>query len=348
MQEDVQAKYITPGFENVHFVHKALPEIDREKIHLKIKVFNHEFSAPFIVGAMTGGTPKAKKINTSISEAVEELNLGMGVGSQRAAIDEPRLESTYRIVRKRAPNAFLVANIGASQLVRGYGVKEASRAVEMIEADALAIHLNPLQEAIQPEGEAQYAGVLEKIEELTQNLQIPIIAKETGAGISAEVAKRLERIKVEGVDVSGAGGTSWAAVEHHRARTANDTFHERLGRSFWDWGIPTIISIIEVSQSTKLTIIGSGGLRSGLDMAKTLALGASLTSMSTPLLRPATKSTSEVKETLKLIIEELRNTMFLVGAESIEELKKAPVMVIGKMAEWLERRGFKPEMYARR
>jgi len=348
LEKDVQARCITTGFESAHFVHCALPEIDRDKIRLAAKVFGHNFSAPIIVGAMTGGTKEAMKINRFIAEAVEELGLGMGVGSQRAAIESQKLESTYKIVRRKAPEAFLIANIGAPQLVQGYGVKEAEKAVEMIEADALAIHLNPLQEAIQPEGEANYAGGLQKIEEITEALEVPVIVKETGAGISAEVSKKLEQVGVQGIDVSGAGGTSWAAVEYYRAKTAKDVFQQRLGESFWDWGIPTVASLVEVSQSTKLAVIASGGVRTGIDVTKALALGASLTSMSTPILRPATKSASEVKKALNFIVEELRNTMFLVGAESVGELKKAPVVLLGKTAEWLEKRGFKPEKYARR
>jgi len=348
LKENVQARRITTGFENVRFVHQALPEVDRNKIRLSTRVFDHKFSAPIFVGAMTGGTQEAKKINMFIAEAVEDLGLGMGVGSQRAAIEDSRLESTYRIIREKAPKAFLVANIGAPQLVQGYCVKEAEKAVKMIEADALVIHLNPLQEAIQPEGEASYEGVLQKIEEIAEALQIPLIVKETGAGISAEVARKLERVGVKGIDVSGAGGTSWAAVEYFRAKTAGDEFRQRLGESFWDWGIPTVASLVEVSQSTKLTVIASGGIRTGTDVAKAVALGASLVSISTPILRPATKSANEVKEALNFFIEELRNTMFLVGAESVDELGKVPIVLLGKTAEWLEKRGFKPKMYTRR
>jgi len=348
LQRDVQARQITTGFEDVYFVHQALPEINRDKICLSTNVFGYEFSAPIFVGGMTGGTPEAAKINSSIAEAVEELGLGMGVGSQRAALEEPKLGSTYKIVRKKAPNAFLIANLGASQLVKGYSVEEAVKAIEMIEADGLAIHLNPLQEAIQPEGEANYEGCLQKIEKLAEKLQVPLIVKETGAGMSAEVAKRLERIGVKGVDVSGAGGTSWAAVEYYRAKTVNDAFHQRLGKSFWDWGIPTVVSIIEVHQSTKLTTIASGGVRTGTHIAKALALGADLASMSTPILSPATKNAGEVKKTLNFFIEELKNTMFLVAAESVQKLKEAPLVMLGKTAEWLERRGFKPEVYSRR
>ena len=347
LEEDVQARRVTTGFENVHFVHKALPEINRDEIRLSTKVFDHEFSAPIIVGAMTGGTQEATKINKFIAEAVEDLGLGRGVGSQRAGLEDSKLASTYKIVRKKAPTAFLIANIGAPQIVQGYG-KKVERAVEMIEADALAIHLNPLQEAVQPEGEANYSKVLRKIGEIVESLQVPVIIKETGAGISAEVAKELERVGVKGIDVSGAGGTSWAAVEYYRAKTAKDTFHQRLGESFWDWGIPTVASLVEVTQSIKLVTIASGGVRTGTDIATALAIGANLVSMSTPLLRPATKSASEVKKTLGLLVEELRNTMFLVGAKTMVGISQVPLVILGETAEWLEKRGFKPETYARR
>lgn len=348
LEENVQARHVTTGFEDIFFVHRALPEIDKDKIDLSTKVFNHEFSAPIIVGAMTGGTSEATKINAAIAEAVQKLGLGMGVGSQRVAIEDEKLKESFVITRKKAPTAFLIANIGASQLVKGYGLKETKTAVEMIDANALAIHLNPLQEVIQPEGETNFVGVLQKIEEITKALEIPVIVKETGAGISAEVAKKLEAIGVKGIDVAGAGGTSWAAVEYHRAKTVKNYFHKRLGETFWDWGIPTAISLIEVSQSTKSEVIASGGIRSGIDVAKALALGASLSSISLPILHPATKSAEHVEKALRLIIEELKNTMFLLGIESIKKLSKAPLVITGKTAQWLIMRGFKPELYARR
>jgi len=347
LEENVRANVHT-GFEDVHLVHRALPEVDRDRIHLNTTVFKHEFSAPVFIGAITGGTRVAKRINSFIAEAVEELGLGMGVGSQRAALENPKLASTYKIVRKKAQSAFLIANIGAPQLSKGYRVQEAQKAVDMIEADALAIHLNPLQEAIQPEGEAKYRGVLRKIAEIVDALQIPVVVKETGAGISAEVASKLEKIGVQGIDVSGAGGTSWAAVEYYRAKTAQDSFREKLGKRFWDWGIPTAASVVETSRSTNTTVIASGGVRTGKDVAKSLALGASLACMSTPILKPATINADKVKEALDFVIEELRNTMFLVGAENLERLKKSPAVILGRTADWLKQRGFKPEAYARR
>ncbi|MEA2089388.1 MAG: type 2 isopentenyl-diphosphate Delta-isomerase [Thermoproteota archaeon] len=348
LEENVQARQVTTGFEDVHLIHRALPEIKRNKISLSTTIFNHKFSAPLMVDAITGGTAEATKINVAIAEAVEELGLGMGIGSQRAAIENPKLENTFAVARKKAPTAFLAANLGGAQLNRGYGVKEAKKAVEMIDADALVIHLNPLQEAVQPEGETNYEGVLKKIGEIAHALAVPVIVKETGAGVAAEEAEKLESVGVGGIDVAGAGGTSWAAVEYYRARMKKNKFSQRLGETFWDWGIPTTISVAEVAQSTSVTLIASGGIRTGSDVAKALAVGAHITSLSSPILQPATESSEEVKNTLSLIIEELRNVMFLVAAKSVEKLRKIPVVITGKTAEWLQMRGFHPELYAKR
>ncbi|MEM3824670.1 MAG: type 2 isopentenyl-diphosphate Delta-isomerase [Candidatus Bathyarchaeia archaeon] len=348
LNKNVQAKVVTTGFEDIHLIHKALPEINKQKIDLSTEVFSHKFNAPLIVGAITGGTSKATKINAAIAEAVEEFGLGMGVGSQRAAIEDKRLEKTFAIVRKKAPTAFLIANIGGVQLVHGYGLKEAKRAIEMIDADALSIHLNSLQEAIQPEGQTNFEGILSKIRELAQELDIPIIAKETGAGIAAEEAKKLEEAGVKGIDVSGAGGTSFAAVEYYRAKEKRNDFQQALGSVFWDWGIPTAITLIEVAQTVKIPVIASGGIRNGIEMAKALALGASLTSLSHPILQTAIKNVEETKKLLAILIEELKNSMFLVGASSIQALRKVSLIITGKTAEWLKMRGFNPESYARR
>ena len=346
--ENVQAQQTTTGFEDVYLVHKALPEIEREKISLSTFFFDHKFSAPLIVGAMTGGVSEATKINKAIAEAVEELGLGMGVGSQRAAIEDPDLKNTFAVTREKAPTAFLIANIGGPQLVRGYSVQEARKAVEMMDADALAIHLNPLQEAVQLEGETNYTGILNKISEIAEAIGVPVIVKETGAGIAAEEAKLLEAAGVAGIDVAGAGGTSWAAVEYYRAKRDQDELRERLGKTFWDWGIPTVASLAEAVQSVNLPVIASGGVRSGVDVAKALALGASLASLALPILPPATKGERHVKKELQLVLEELRNTMFLIGAESIQKMRRAPAVITGKTAEWLRMRSFHPEIYARR
>jgi isopentenyl-diphosphate delta-isomerase len=347
LEENVQARRATTGFEEIYLVHRALPEIERSQINLSTTVFNYKFSAPIIVEAMTGGVDKATKINSAIATAVEKLGLGMGVGSQRAAIEYPKLEHTFTVVRKKAPNAFISANLGGAQLVKEYGVKEAKKAVKMLQADALAIHLNPLQEAVQPEGDTGYTGLLKKIEDLVRALDVPVIVKETGAGISAEDAEKLEESGVAGIDVAGLGGTSWAAVEYYRAKRNGNECHN-LGEAFWDWGIPTVASLIETAQRVRVPVIASGGLRSGIDMAKALALDASLTGVAYPILGPAVDGAEAVEKKLRLLIDELRNAMFLVGADSVQKLKKVPVIVTGKMADWLAIRGFDFRAYARR
>lgn len=348
MNQNVQARNVTTGFEDTSFIHRALPEIDREKIDLTTRVFGHKFAAPLLVGAITGGTQMATKINATIAEAVEQLGLGMGVGSQRAALEDKKVEETFAIARKKAPKAFLIANIGGVQLKNGYGVQEIQKVVDMIDADAVAIHLNALQETAQPEGQTNFSNVLQKIREVAGEIDKPVIAKETGAGIAFEEARRLEAANVKGIDVSGAGGTSFAAVEYYRAKEREDNVQRRLGDVFWDWGIPTAASIVEAAQATYVPIIGSGGIRSGVDVAKALALGASLASFSQPILRSAVKGVKETFRILSILIDELRNVMFLVGADSVQTLRKTPIVIRGETSEWLRTRGFEVESYAQR
>lgn len=348
LEKDVEAHTIKTGFDDIYLVHTSLPEINTVNIDLSTHFCGKKLSAPIVIEAMTGGTKQSKEINSLLAGAAESLGIAMGVGSQRVAIENPELTDTFKIVREKAPNAFLIANIGAAQLAKGFGLREVKIAIDMIEADALAIHLNPLQEAVQPEGEANFAKVIEKIRELTNSIDIPIIAKETGAGISAEVAKNLESAGVKCIDVSGAGGTSWAAVEYYRATKARDAQRQSIAKAFWDWGIPTAVSIVEVSKSTALPVIASGGVRTGMNVAKAIALGADLAGMSLPLLKPAFVGQEKILKTLKMLIEELKTTMFLSGAKSISDLKSIPVIVTGFTAEWLKLRGFNPESYARR
>ncbi len=341
LEQKAQARNVKAGFEDIHLVHRALPEVNRKDINLSTSFLGKKFNAPLIVGAMTGGTEEAISINSAIAEAVEKLGLGMGLGSQRAAIEDAKLEKTYAVARKAAPNAFLIANIGGVQLVHGYGIKEVRKVVEMIDADAVAIHLNALQEAVQPEGQTNFKGVLAKIAQVAGELDKPVIVKETGAGISAEDAKALQEAGVKAIDVGGVGGTSFAAVEYYRGRTS-------LGEAFWDWGIPTAVSIVESTQSAKLPVIASGGVRSGMDAAKALALGASLASVSQPVLEAAVKGSKETEQLLSCLIDELRNVLFLVGAENTAGLAKVPLIISGGTAEWLKSRGFNIEGYARR
>jgi isopentenyl-diphosphate delta-isomerase len=348
LNQNVQARRATTGFEDVCFIHRALPEINKQQIDLSTTVFNHTFAAPLIVGAITGGTMEAEKINATIAEVVEELGLGMGVGSQRAAIEDKQLEKTFAVARKKAPTAFIIANIGGAQLATGYGLREARKAIEIIEADAIAIHLNPLQEAVQPEGQTNFQGVLKKIGEIAEELKKPVIVKETGAGIAAEEAKKLEQADVKGIDVSGTGGTSWAAVEYYRAKRHRRSFQPKLGDTFWDWGISTATSVIEVCQTVRIPVIASGGIRDGVDVAKALALGARLASLSQPVLQAAVKGAKETRNMLSLLAEEMKNAMFLVGADSVQKLHEIPLIITGKTAEWLSIRGFNIEKYARK
>ncbi|MGF3521869.1 MAG: type 2 isopentenyl-diphosphate Delta-isomerase [Candidatus Bathyarchaeia archaeon] len=347
LNERAQAKETTPGFEDVHFIHKALPELDKNKIDLSTYFLGHKFNAPLMVGAMTGGTPEAEKINANIAQAVEELGLGMGIGSQRAAVENVKLTKTFAVARKKAPTAFIVANIGGVQLVHGYGLTEIKKAIEMVDADAVAIHLNALQEAVQPEGQTNFEGVLEKIRELADKLDKPVIVKETGSGIAAEEAKQLEAAGVKALDVGGAGGTSFAAVEYYRTKRS-ETDTRLMGEIFWDWGIPTVVSIVEVAQTSKISLIGSGGIRDGTDMAKAIALGSTLTSITQPVLQAAVESAEATKRLLFILMEELKTTMFLVGSKDVQQLAKVPVVLVGNTAKWLETRGFNVKGYASR
>jgi isopentenyl-diphosphate delta-isomerase len=346
LNEKAQARKATAGFEDVQFIHRALPEVDKKKIDLSTTFFGHKFSAPLIVGAMTGGTAEATRVNAAIAEAVETLHLGMGVGSQRAAIENQKLAKTFAVARKKAPTAFLIANIGGIQLVHGYGLKEVKKAVEMIDADAVAVHLNALHEAVQPEGQTDFKGVLAKIGEIAGELDKPVIVKETGAGIAAEDATKLEAAGVKAIDVGGAGGTSFAAVEFYRSKM--NSVQQFLGDAFWDWGIPTVASLIETTQAVKIPVIASGGVRNGTDVAKALALNACLASVSQPALQTAVKSAKDTENMLSFLIEELRTAMFLVGAEKVQSLTRTPIVVTGKTAEWLKTRGFNVENYAKR
>jgi len=347
LNEAVESNTITNGFEDVYFVHRALPELDKADIDVSTEFLGHRFEAPVIVEPMTGGEQTlSKEINEALASMVEEAGIGMGLGSQRAALEDSSLEETYTIVREKAATAFLMANIGCTQLISERGVEYARRAVDMVDADALSIHLNPLQEAIQPEGETCFSGVLKRIEDVVKEVKVPVIVKETGAGIASEDAKMLVKVGVACIDVAGAGGTSWAAVEHYRAKSNQDELRARLGKTFWDWGIPTAICLIEVKQSVDVPVIASGGIRTGIDGAKAISLGADLVGMALPFLKSAVKG--EAKKTLNIFLEELKNVMFLVGAENLESLRSAPIVITGKIGEWLNERGFDTKIYARR
>jgi isopentenyl-diphosphate delta-isomerase len=267
---------------------------------------------------MTGGTGVAETINRHLAEAAERCGIALGVGSQRKALEDPATAKSFE-VRRYAPSVPVVGNLGAVQLNYGYGVAECRRAVDMIQADALALHLNPLQEAIQPEGQTRFADLLPKIAEVVAALGAPVIVKEIGNGISGAVGRRLRRVGVEIVDTAGAGGTSWARIEASRAEDLE------LGELFADWGVSTAASIRELAAIDGLTVIGSGGLRNGIDAAKAVALGASLVGMAYPFLEAATESVDAVVARIERITRELRIVMFCLGVRTLEELRRVPL-----------------------
>jgi isopentenyl-diphosphate delta-isomerase len=316
LKEDVQSG-LTTGLENYSFTHQALPEIDLESVDLSQTVFGKRLEAPILISSMTGGTPEASRINQILATAAQESGIAMGLGSQRAAIEHPELASTFQ-VRHVAPNILLLANLGAIQLNYGYGVEHCQRAVDMIEADALILHLNPLQEAVQPEGETNYAGLLAKIEAVCKALPVPVIAKEVGWGISTDTARQLVDAGVAAIDVAGAGGTSWTQVEMHRAKNPSQA---RLAGTFRPWGIPTAESLRLVRKNCpEITLFASGGLRNGLDIAKCIALGAVLGGMAGPFLRVATESVEATLTAIQETQREIQVTMFASGAPTLETL----------------------------
>lgn len=336
LSKEVQAKTTSTYLEYVQLVHNALPELDFDEIDTSTTFLNHKFGAPLIIDSMTGGTPEAAKINERLAETAEELGLGMGLGSQRAGLKSKELAETYSIAREHAPNAFLIANIGGAQLAKGLSIDEAKQIIDMINANALVVHLNPLQELIQPEGEPKFKGVYQKIAELVKSLDIPVIVKEVGAGISKEVAARLQVLGVKAINVAGSGGTSWAGVEKLRAESAGDELKIHLGEMFWDWGIPTAASLIEVRKTVNLPLVASGGLRNGLEVAKCLTIGADMCAMALPFLKQAAVSKEAVIQFANLLLNELKSTMYLVGAKDVKALKVSRRVLIGPLAEWLK------------
>ncbi|MGI0037693.1 MAG: type 2 isopentenyl-diphosphate Delta-isomerase [Nitrososphaera sp.] len=333
LRHNVQAKATTTLLEYVRLIHNALPEMDYDDIDTSTEFLGHKFAAPIIIDSMTGGTDEATIINGRLGEVAEKYGFGMGLGSQRAGLKSEELAATYSVARKNAPNAFLIANIGGAQLAKGLNTDEARTIVRMIRANALVIHLNPLQELIQPEGEPRYKGVLGRIADIAKTIDVPVIVKEVGAGISREVAVKLEMAGVSAINVAGSGGTSWAGVEKLRADASKDNLKSRLGEMFWDWGIPTAASLLEVRNSVRLPLIASGGLRNGLEAAKCIALGANMAAMAYPFLRAAAESRESVFAFADLLLTELKSTMFLVGARNIASLSSSRYILTGPLAQ---------------
>jgi isopentenyl-diphosphate delta-isomerase len=317
LEQDVRSA-LTSGLEKYHFTHEALPELDLNRIDTSLSLFGKKLHSPILISSMTGGTSEAETINLRLAETAQECGVAMGVGSQRAAIENPEQASTFQ-VRRVAPDILLFANLGAVQLNYGYGIDQCRRAVDMIEADALILHFNP------PGGSSgcrryELAGLAGKVEEICKKLEVPVIAKEVGWGISEQSAKLLADCGVSAIDVAGAGGTSWSQVEMHRAP---DEFTRELAATFVGWGIPTADSILNVKKAVPdMTIFASGGIKDGLDIAKCIALGATLGGMAGQFLKAAAiSSTKSAVQMMKLTKRQIEVTMFAAGAKEIRELR---------------------------
>ncbi|TFE30097.1 type 2 isopentenyl-diphosphate Delta-isomerase [Cohnella luojiensis] len=317
LNEDVKGRGEGTGFDRYRLRHLALPEIDFRTIDTSVRFLGRQLKAPLMISSMTGGTDEANRINIRLAEAAERRGWAMGLGSLRAAIEQPQSTGSFQ-VRKYAPNIPLLANLGAVQLNYGYGIEECRRAMELTEADGLVLHLNGLQEVFQSGGDVNFGGLLRKIEKLCRASSFPIGAKEVGFGIDGETAKRLAEAGIAFIDVAGAGGTSWIEVEKHRS---DDVIRKAAANAFLDWGMPTAECIREVkAELPNSVLIASGGMASGVDAAKALALGANLASFGRALLAPALQSTQQVEVLFERVEFELRAAMFGIGAVNVERL----------------------------
>ena len=323
LEEDVQFNRLTNGLDRYRFTHCCLPELDFSEIDLSTVFLGKKLGVPLLISSMTGGTQKAKTINYRLAEIAQKYKIAMGVGSQRIAVENPDVADTFA-VRELAPDIPLFANLGAVQLNYTYGLDECLRVVDILAANALILHLNPLQECIQPHGDKNFKGILDKIEDLCSKLPVPVIVKEVGNGISGKMARRLIEIGVKAIDVAGAGGTSWAKVESERAE---NILQRQLGKSFADWGLPTAECIESIRRvDSNIPLIASGGLRNGIEAAKAIALGADLAGLAFPFLQAASESASAIDELVELLIAELTTVLFCTGNKNLAELKKSRVI----------------------
>ncbi|HJJ54951.1 MAG TPA: type 2 isopentenyl-diphosphate Delta-isomerase [Methanocorpusculum sp.] len=332
MTEDVS--FGNPGFDDVRLVHQAAGGVDMADIDTHMMLFGHELSAPLFIAGMTGGHPDTKTLNRTLAEVAESANVALGVGSERAALEDPALADSFTVVRDAAPHAFIAGNIGVAQIIE-HGAEWAEKAVELIDADALCVHINPLQELFQPEGDCVGRNICSAISDAVSAVSVPVIVKETGAGMSRESAEKFYAAGAAAVDVGGFGGTSWAKVEMLRSGRlhASDKAHQLSEEPFLDWGIPTAVSVFEVAQVKCGPVIAIGGLRSGLDLAKSIALGADMGGMAKELLSPASEGTSALSKKVAAIIDELKAAMFLTGAHTIADLSKVRYYLTGVVRE---------------
>lgn len=323
LDQDIQSQQVRNGLDRYRFTHCCLPELNLADLDLTTRFLGKSLKLPLLISSMTGGTEQAKQINYRLAAIAQEYGLAMGVGSQRVAIETPAVADSFAL-RSIAPDALLFANLGAVQLNYRYGLDECRQAVDLLQADALILHINPLQEAVQTGGDTNFLGLFDKIADLCQRLPVPVIAKEVGNGISGSMALRLLEVGVTAIDVAGAGGTSWALVESERARDARQ---RRLGRTFGDWGIPTAECLVEVrSVAPTVPLIASGGLRNGLEAAKAIALGADLAGMALPFLQAANESEAALKELVEIFRAELATAMFCTGCSHLRALRSPGIL----------------------
>jgi isopentenyl-diphosphate Delta-isomerase len=342
-EEDIETRR-APGWDDVHLVHEALPAADAARIDLSARLLGHTLAIPLVIAGMTGGHSGAEQVNQTLAEAAARHGLGIGVGSQRAALRDPNLRRTYAVVRERAPKAFVIANVGISQLVEQddsepLDAKEIRILIEMVGANAIALHLNYLEESVQPEGQTRAAHIDTAIRRLVRRSSVPVIAKETGAGISGQAARRLRALGVKAIDIGGVGGTSFAAIEALRAQDRGDVARARLGQVFRDWGIPSAVAVAG-SARAGLPVIATGGVRSGLDAAKALALGATVVGVGRPLLQAALDGPAAVDEWVRQFALELRTATFLSGASRARDLSKRRPVITGDTREWIAQLGY--------
>jgi len=320
LEEDVQFHQTTNGLERYRFTHCCLPELDYNEIDITTSFLGKKLGAPLLISSMTGGTERAQRINYRLAEVAQQYKLAMGVGSQRIAVENPQVADTFA-VRKLAPDILLFANLGAVQLNYSYGIDECLRVVDLLAADALILHINPLQECIQADGDTDFRGLLNSIAKVCKKLPVPAIAKEVGNGISASMAEKLIDAGISAIDVAGAGGTSWAKVESDRA---NNALQRRLGKTFGDWGIPTAECITSIRAiAPDIPLIASGGLRNGLEVAKAIALGADMAGLAWPFLQAATESEAALGELTEVLMAEIATVLFCTGNATLSELKES-------------------------
>ncbi|HEY9741374.1 MAG TPA: type 2 isopentenyl-diphosphate Delta-isomerase, partial [Coleofasciculaceae cyanobacterium] len=318
LDEDVQFHGVTNGLERYRFTHCCLPELNRSEIDLTTMFLGKSLGAPLLISSMTGGTERARTINFRLAEVAQHYKLAMGVGSQRVAVENPQVADTFA-VRSHAPDILLFANLGAVQLNYSYGLDECLRVVDLCQADALILHLNPLQESVQSTGDTNFRGLLDKIDIVCEKLPVPVIVKEVGNGISAAMAQKLLEAGVAAIDVAGAGGTSWAKVESERELNEKQ---RRLGLTFANWGLPTAECITSIRAiAPEIPLIASGGLRNGLEVAKAIALGADISGLAWPFLQAADESADAVDALVQLLIAEITTVLFCTGNATLSQLK---------------------------